>query len=162
MARKKSSDPTAMFAELYQPEFLPKNLRIRDFIDTTSVQDAQKTVKSANTKRALSELMTSKPKPPLTPEEAELIDQKIAQLLNQVERINSKITKAEDGIDALLTDGEKELSFTLNIKKMPRLKKAVKVLFGYKTDTITYTMYKKALKIKKALEDAEIPELFEE
>jgi hypothetical protein len=159
MSRQKS-DPTSIFDDLYQPQFLPKNLRIREFVNVTSVQEKQKSIRSVNNKRALSELLSSKPKLPLTPEEAEIVDKKIEQLLNHIERIRSKILDSETQIDSLLSHGEKEVSYTLRIDKKPRLKKAVKVLFGKKTDVITYTMYKEALAIKKKLEDEQIPDLF--
>lgn len=92
---------------------------------------------------------------PLTPEQAEVVQRQVQGTLAKAARIRKKIDVLESQVDEVLLSGGgsgKEVSFKLDIKQKPRLKLAVKLLTGRVTNTITYSTYKEALRIKKELE----------
>ncbi len=100
---------------------------------------------------------------PLTPEQAEVVQRQVQTTLAKAARIRAKIDELESRVDEVLLSGGgsgKEVSFKLDIKQKPRLKLAVKLLTGRLTNTLTYSTYKEALRIKKELEEENGKDVF--
>jgi hypothetical protein len=92
---------------------------------------------------------------PLTPEQAVVVQRQVQTTLAKAARIRKKIDVLESQVDEVLLSGGgtgKEVSFNLDLKRKPLLKLAVKLLTGRITNTLTYSTYKEALRIKKELE----------
>jgi len=99
---------------------------------------------------------------PLTIEEAEVVKERIETLRAQIKRINGKISTAEQSIIAQLEGNEDLPTFTMDIRKKPKLRKASKIVLGYKATEITFPMYRMMLEEKAALEKADTESMFEE
>lgn len=157
------------FDKLYRPEHIPSKLSLThgqgSLVEESKTEadiDREEAAVVTNASDALVENKASRS--PLSPEEAEIISRLTQKVLSKGDRILSKIDTLEASIDEqLLNAGQNgtELSFELDIKRKPRLREAVKLVFGKKTSTITYSMYKEALRRKKELEDFESKDVFE-
>lgn len=101
-------------------------------------------------------------KRPLTLEEAEIIDERILLARASVERIFSKIDKAEQSILNSLQGKNGKPTFSLDISKKPKLKKAARKVFGQRVTEITFDMYREALEEKSILEKMDANSFFEE
>lgn len=143
-----------IFESLYKPEFLPEQLELAS---STNIDDQSKSTSIVTNSIGVTEF---KLKPflkevgirlPLNEDEAQQVDLIIADRLNRIKRINGKIATIEASIDNTLS--KKGFGFSINISKRPRLKKAIKVIFGKSSSTITYEMYKEALAIKRKMEN---------
>ena len=99
---------------------------------------------------------------PLTIEEAEVVKQRIEKLRAQIQRIKGKISSAEDSMIAQLEGNEDLPTFSMDIKNKPKLRKASKIVFGFKASEITFPMYRVMLEEKAALEKADTESMFEE
>ena len=93
---------------------------------------------------------------PLTQEEAALVDQRIDKLLESIGDTRDRVADTQKRIELQVApkDGN-ELSFKLDIRKKPSLKRAIAAVFGVKSDTITYSMYKQCVELKRLLEEEE-------
>jgi hypothetical protein len=93
---------------------------------------------------------------PLTEEEAEEIDRYIESLKERVAATRTRIADLRKFIDETANPSQgNELAFKVDISKKGSLKRAVRKVFGEKTDTITYSMYKAALEQKRLIEEQE-------
>ena len=91
---------------------------------------------------------------PLTEEEALAVDKEIEDTLERIQNTREVIKATKTKIDSLvnLHSNNEELVFELDISKKPRIKRAIRKVFGMNTNTITYSMYKELLKAKNQLE----------
>lgn len=148
---------------LYRPTFLPEDIPLSDFIiDETEekVKAVHKLKRKLNRRTGYRSTIgddARKVPIPLTEKEAEEVDIMISNTLSLIDNTRKRIASIREFIDksASTKDGN-ELSFKLDISKRPTLKRAIKKVFGIKTDTITYSMYKEALAAKRAIEDSEV------
>ena len=75
--------------------------------------------------------------------------------------MRDKLNGAEIAIKEQL-EGEQTPTFTMDISNKPRLKKAARIVFGSKTNEITFEMYRKCLEEKAAMERSESNSFFED
>lgn len=122
----------------------------------------QKAKAEANIKATSAALAEGKPRVPVTPEQADLIQSKAQSVLDRGTRVLNKLNALENEIHAALMDaGEtRDLSFNIDVSRKPRLRQAILVIFGEKRPTITYEMYREALKLKKKMEAEESKDVF--
>ena len=99
---------------------------------------------------------------PLTIEEAEVVRERISKIRSSIERIKGKISAAEKSIKGQLEGNEDLPTFTMDIRKKPKLRKASKIVLDYKATEITFPMYRMMLEEKAALEKADTESMFEE
>lgn len=110
-------------------------------------------------RKGIGSIRYSEPRP-LTLEEAKDVIKERTKILFRLQSLRQKLGKVEDYVDKRLTsEGSR---FTYHFKKKPRLSKAVKTLFGETREYITYDDYKKALALKKQLEQEDAYSFFEE
>ena len=143
--------------EVYDPQFVPQKLDLNEFIESREKDEqAQAKVASYLQTSPLIKLLTSGDLPkPLTFEEAEAIDDEIKVTQDAIKTTRGRIASILNRIDEVGAGSGNEISFKLDISKKNQLKRAVRQVFGLKTDTITYSMYKAALEAKKTLEKDE-------
>lgn len=101
---------------------------------------------------------------PLTEAEAKAADEAIETTLRRISETELKVKRVQGMVDeqvgtAIGKSGD--LAFKLDISKRQTLKKAVRVLFGYKTDFIDYSMYREMVKARAQLEQTEGTEYYE-
>jgi hypothetical protein len=99
---------------------------------------------------------------PLTMDEAKVVNDRIDVLRAQIDRIRSKTEAVEKKILNQLEGNPDLPTFKMDISKRPKLRKATKVVFGFKADEISFTMYRQALEEKIALEKEDSDSMFEE
>lgn len=152
--------PSSILTGLYTPTYLPEDLNLNEFItDTDAV--------SQTVQRGLARKIENAtlPEPnlgldgipvPLTEAEAQHVDAYMENLQERINKTKNRIASVRNFIDetAAPANGE-ELSFNIDISKRPVLKKAISKVFGFKSNTITYSMYKAALERKRQLEKDE-------
>ena len=90
---------------------------------------------------------------PLTPEEAMIVDEQIGIMLTALIETKERIGRIKTHIDNKAI--EKNVAFSLDIDNKLALRRAVRIMFGNRTNTITYSMYKEALEAKRTLEKQE-------
>ena len=144
--------------QFYDPSFMPEQLDLAEFVELAEKDpEVQKKVEQAMIASPLIRLLTSGDIPkPLTYDEALAVDDEILAVQEAIKITRSRISNMLNRIDAVGfgTDG-RELSFKLDISKKTQLRRAVTHVFGVKTDTITYSMYKAAVEAKRRLEKTE-------
>jgi hypothetical protein len=156
----KSGLPREATDGLYNLEFLPESLSLNDFIqdadqERKEVQDSLREKILAPTLPGGSVGKNGVPKP-LTAKEAEEVDRVIETQRADIARTRQRIAETRSFIDNVAAPkGGPELSFKLDISRKPTLRRAVKKVFGRKTDEITYSMYKFALEEKRRIERQE-------
>ena len=146
-----------LFTTLYIPASAAEQVPLNDFIPDTEPQSTLPTIELIKSK-ALSQtkaIQSGQPRP-LTQEESLAIDAVIQELQDRIVMIKNKILGLRTRVDseAASTQG-KELQFRVDIKGRPVLKRAIRKVFGTKTDTLTYSMYKEALELKRQIEQKE-------
>ena len=149
--------PSEFVGGLYNPEFLPEDLDLNDFVEEVEVRNEE--VRQSLDVKSSQGVTT---RLPITEEEAAEAAAQIKTTLKRLETTKERIQSIRSQIDLLVRPGgsaagggSSELSFRLDISKKPRLRRAIQKLFGYKTDTITYSMYKELLRAKNQLEQDE-------
>jgi hypothetical protein len=144
---------------LYRPELIPEDLDLNNFI--TSVDEEEIVQQSLQSKMsAVSVASATDALVPLTEAEAKEADKQIEDTRERIrvtrDKINLIRSRIDDNVAASRSgSGGGELSFKMDISRKPRLRRAIKRLFGRKTDQITYSMYKAMLKAKSELEKEE-------
>ena len=83
--------------------------------------------------------------------EKEVVETTKQSVLERTKRIDEKIAKIKKHIDSNCKSSATN-TFVYKFKRKPRLKKALKVLFGAKNNQITWEQYKFAVEVKKNLE----------
>jgi len=99
---------------------------------------------------------------PLTEEESEVVDQKIARLRSKLGSINRKVEFAEKSINAQNQNDQDKSGFVFDISRKPKLRRLTKVLFGQKLSEITFAQYKQMLSEKERLEKEDGNSMFEQ
>jgi hypothetical protein len=155
--------PREFLGGLYHPEFVPEKLDIANFlIEIDSQEEVQKSLKAKQFGTPVTGargLSSQKDTPiPLTEAEAVEADKQIQATLDRIQFMKNKIAALKRDVDSQVEPNDasgkkKEWKFKLDITKKHRIRRAVKKLFGVKTDTITYGMYKKMLAAKAQLEE---------
>jgi len=142
---------------LYNPEFVPEDLDLNDFVEEVEVhtEEVRQVVNNKGSQLITEQL-------PITEEEAQEAAQQIKNNLLYIEETRKRVVATRAKIDDLIKSSRsgtkaqgQELSFKIDISKKPRIRRAIQKLFGYKTDTITYSMYKELLMAKNNLEQDE-------
>lgn len=163
MARKSEIPDPFLVREfidgLYHPEFIPEDVDLNNFlIETEADEIVRQSLESkklpAATLQPDAQSFSGVPIP-LTEAEAREADRQIEATLQRITDTREKIDLVRSKIDQAVkptgSDGN-ELSFKMDISRKKSLRRAIKRLFGIKTDTITYSMYKEMLVAKKTLE----------
>ncbi len=149
---------TELLEGVYNPEFFPEELDVTDFLKTDMVDVAQKTLQP-KIDAPPQENPAGTSNAPLTVEEANEADRRIELTKQRLkltrERVANVRSRLDDEMAAFASERGAEVNFKLEIKKKGRVKRAIRRLFGRKTDTITYSMYLELLAAKERLEDEE-------
>jgi len=165
--KKKLAVPEELLKGLFDNEFVPEFTQLNDAdFDPEKIlenikQDIDKKIESVQT----SNIFDTEIRRPLTPAEAEVLDKEIASLLGEVANTKKRIGNLLGFIDDQAgpsgggtAGGQSEVAFSLDIEGKRMLKRAVKVVFGEKVDTISYSMYLAAKAAKKKIEEEEVKE----
>lgn len=144
---------------LYHPELIPPDIDVADFVqevpDTAAIQDSLSKKKGGVSPSDPAESVNGVPIP-LTEEEAKEADRQLRSLLRRIGTTRDKIKNLKDSIDRGVAGKDKtQFSVKVNLKKKPRLRRAMEQTFGYKSNQITYSMYKELLEARKKLEREE-------
>lgn len=175
---RKPTIPDEILGGLYVPSFMPSEHDLNEFVRDPDQErkQAQRQVQG-KLRRASSPEPTIGPAPverqpgqssvgipvPLTEDEANEVDLYIEQLRGRIATQRDEISRVRGVIDeAANPKNDQELTFSMNIKKRPRLKRAIQVVFGAPFETITYSMYLAALNLRRKLEKQEAREYLEE
>lgn len=142
---------------LYKPELIPDQVDLTNFI---AEFDKTEQVQASLDTKINATLTDEGSFVPLTEAEAVEADLQIEATLERIKLTRDKITLTRSRIDESIvaaTSGSdsNELSFKMDISRKPRLRRAIKKIFGKKTDKITYKMYKDLLQAKADLEKQE-------
>lgn len=140
--------PRQIVDQLFDPTIPVDKLDLNQFIQTDAV-DQDKVEQSVDQKVAVP--LEDVPRP-LTREESEEVDKRISFTRARVAAQLQRIHETKKRIDSLIPAG---FQFSLDISKQPTLKRAIQKVFGIKTNTITYEMYKEVIEAKKLLEKGE-------
>lgn len=147
--------PKDFLRGLYDPDFLPKQLNINRFVEDPEKRQ-EKAVQAAQQRIEQVDLFDINERAPLSEEEAGAIDDKIRELIAQVEATKERISQARKYIDDRVAPPDKEeFALSIDISKKRRLRRAIKKIFGVKTDTLSYSMYKQAIELKRQIEQDE-------
>jgi hypothetical protein len=131
--------------------------------DTDRVKD-QALGASQSFKRALDQLDdTSEVQAPLNMAEAEAIQIEVAKMVQRVGVLQEKVSliqsQVDDNVGAFETA---RTSYSYDLKKRPRLKAAMKAVFGSAKPVLTYEDYLRALDLKRSIEAEETRAVFQE
>lgn len=150
---------------LFKPEYVMRDVNLNDAIQIVNnekvKEDANKKITNQLNGPVINTAFNANSNRipiPLTEAEAEEADRQIKRVLERIIATRNKITDLRNNIDSEIEAelNGKELSFIMDISKKPRIRRAIKKLFGEKTNTITYAMYKEMLAAKTQLEKDEI------
>lgn len=158
--------PKELIDGLWEPSFLPEEVNLNEFIqdevvDQEIVQQSLES-KQANVLTGVTAGVDDVPIP-LTEAEAAEADRQIDATLSRIDATLGRISATRGLINQVAGTGSGtssgtsggELSFTLDISKKRRIRRAVKRIFGIKTDEITYSMYIDAIEARRLLENQE-------
>lgn len=84
---------------------------------------------------------------PLTKEESKSFNQRMDKVLVKANKVEAKINSTIQQVKAQIDRTDSNL--TVNISKNLRLKKAMKNVFGKKSDTITYSNYLELIELRQ-------------
>lgn len=150
---------------LFKPEYVMRDVNLNDAIQIVNneklKEDANKKITNQLNGPVINTAFNANSNRipiPLTEAEAEEADRQIKRVLERIIATRNKINDLRNNIDSEIEAelNGKELSFIMDISKKPRIRRAIKKLFGEKTNTITYAMYKEMLAAKTQLEKDEI------
>ena len=154
-----------VFKELYEPEFVSRDLDLKAFYNLSekeAEEDVEQVLSSIRSFRAGDKNASFTGRgiidKPITEEEAQAIELKKDAILDRCERVRGKLDGELDKIDKAAVNW----SHTFDLKRRPRLRKAIQRVFGEKKSTITYLEYRELLKRKKALEVTEAADMLKE
>lgn len=157
----KNRIPKELTQGIYTPELVFRDVNLNEFVREAELPARQERAKNKviNQIKGNVNVVGSLSAPvPLTEDEAIAADQQIAATIDRIAAARQRLTETRGLIEKAINDtnGGKELSFKMDISKKQRVKRAIRKLFGKKTDTITFSMYKELLKAKYTLESREI------
>lgn len=158
----------SMFKELYDPQFMPEDIDLKAFYDLSEKEAKEDVERTYSNVRGFStdglprnvEELTgdSVLKKPLSREEAEVVENKKEYLLQKAQKLGDQIQNNIESMDQECIDW----SHTFNLSGRPKLRKAIRRVFGEKKSTITYQEFKDLLILKKQIEMAEAADLVRE
>jgi hypothetical protein len=138
---------------MYRPDFDPQDLKL-----TGALALSQDDIKVVEKRVAEFEkkLLSSEVPEPLTESEAAAVEQKVDEMRDAIAKTRMRISRISSKIDLQAApDGQAEIGFEVDLKKKGRLKRAIRKAFGSKPETLTYSMYKSALAVKREIEESE-------
>lgn len=142
-----------LLQDLYKPNFNPLDLPINHPPDEIP-QDSAKVERRV--KEVEARLFAKEVPEPLSREEAAVVEKQVDQLREGIAQTRQRISGMQRLIEKqAVPEGQPELNFSVDLKKKGRLRRAIKKAFGIKPDALTYSMYKAALKAKRAIEESE-------
>jgi len=152
-----------VFKELYDPKFVPKDLDLKSFYDISekeAEEDVKKVLSDIRAFRDANSPYLGKGiiDKPINEDEAQVIENKKDEILQRCKKVRGKLEKQLEKADKVASGW----SHTFDLKRRPKLRKAIQRVFGEKKSTITYAEYKELLKRKKALEVAEAAAILKE
>ena len=152
------------------PEFLPQNLELNSFVE----DEDQKYADAVNAARVKTESQAARTgsSAPLNELEAEVFDRKVDELLEGIvearerikqynEEIDMQVLESASTTEGNISGGGTDITFNVNLRKKRALRNAVKKMFGFAPDKLTYSMYKAALEAKRQLEKEQVEEYME-
>lgn len=171
MSFKYGEDGANPFKDLQQPSHSTSNAKLRAyFSDKSNVEK-----KTEILKKLLSQpIVPDGPSTPLSEEEAEVVEEIRQAAATKAKQVKETIDKAEKRIDDLLS--EQNPNFSVDLSRKPRVRRAVKDVFGgsgggigifnfggggSKPTTITYEMYKEALRMRNEFNEEESEDVFQ-
>lgn len=167
MAKPPLESLRSMFKDLYDPKFRPEDIDFKHFYNLAEKEAKEDIDRTYSTMRSLRDdhprglgslAGDAVLKKPLTKEESLLIDAKKEQLARRAELLRKSFDDELDKIDQETVDW----SHTFDLKARPRLRKAIKRIFGDKKETITYAEFKSLLIRKKQLEMSEAADMMKQ
>lgn len=158
MAGQKPQLPSDLLSGLYRPEFKPvvETLNEAEFDPVAILEQVEKEIQQ-KIEEAQARTADGRQKP-LTPAQSEVLDQQIEALQAEITHTRGRIADFKAFIDSQARPDSGEISYSIDIRRKPLLKQAVKTIFGHKTTNITYSMYLEAKKAKKLIEEQEADE----
>lgn len=149
--------PKDLIRGLYIPEFIPKDVNLNDLVREGVVVEKAEAAKTTVASKIANPTPAKIPIP-ITDTEADEADHQLLNTALRIQATKQKLTNVRNALDqAILTsNGGKELGFTMDVSKKPRVKRALRKLFGVKTNTITHSMYIEMLKAKSEIEKQEV------
>lgn len=154
----KNKIPTMLTGGLFTPEYIDRNVPLNDLLQEVVIPDRKKDAGDRVIKKALAPIRKTDIPVPLTELEAEEADRQIANTQQRIVAARNKLTAVRQALDEAVNtamDG-KELSFKVDVKKKPSIRRALRKLYGENLNTITYSMYKEMLEAKSLLEQREV------
>lgn len=161
MAKKLRAD---LLSGLYRPDYQPivEPLNEVEFdpeaISKSLEEDLSKRIEGSSRLVSADNNSNFETNKKLTVSEAEALDDYIDSLSNELDYTRNRINNFKSYLDDQVRAAGSELSFTMNIKKKPMLRRAVINIFGKKAPAITYSMYLEARKAKKLIEEQQSEE----
>lgn len=138
---------------LYDPTYDPQKELLNHGIALAPdvVERVEKQVKEVEAR-----LFSGETPGPLSREDAIAVEQKVDELQDAISATRMRISAMSAKIDLQASpDGQPEVGFAVDLTKKARLRRAIKKALGIKTDTLTYSMYKTALAVKRSIEESE-------
>lgn len=131
---------------------------LNEFLEFLSKEERKQKLDKAIKSKAREASTQTSTRRPLTREESEYADEQFALLRAEAANLRKEVKDIVGRIDEAIANGP-ELS--LDISDKPLLKKAVRKVFGYNSNLITYGMYKEVLAMKRAHEKTELADYLE-
>jgi len=171
MGFKYGEDGHNPFRDLKQPEYNPEENDLKAYFSDKSNLERKVEVLQ---KLLAQPIIPKGPVVPLTDEEAEVTEEIRQAALSTARRVQEVINKTEQRIDDLLA--ETNPSFSVTLDRKPKVRRAIKDVFGNagsrivgaldfgmaKPTTITYEMYKRALKMRNDFHEEESSDIFQD
>lgn len=150
---KKDQLPKEVVEGLYNPSYLPRELNLNEFIEDPDQIKRE-------TQESLHKVIQVEAEPtegaPLTEAQAEEVDRYIESLKESIAQTRGRIATLRAHIDATaIPENGPEFTLQIDISKKPSVRKAIQKVFGYKTNSLTYSMYKAAIELKRKIEQDE-------
>ena len=161
MAKKPPKNIQDLFKDLYDPGFKSEDIDFKSFYHLAEKQaedDVKRSFDEARARnRSVEDLAGDAAiKKPLTREESLRVEDKKVQIRERAIRLRNGMADELRKIDNEAVDW----SHTFDLSKRPRLRKAIKRVFGYSgKETITYDEFKSLLMRKKQLEVSEAADM---
>lgn len=133
-----------MKLNVYKPNFQPEQQDLADFIKAPKTKETQ----AAILKKVQEQPLLQASSKPLTEEEVKLLLVSIQEKQDKAKQVLSRIQGIKNYIDSACSEQKIVVSD-------PIVLKAIKKVFGIRSNEITYAMYKEALQAKQDLQSSE-------
>lgn len=157
----------SMFQDLYDPKFKPEDIDFEHFYNVAEKEAKEDIDRAYSQIRALKDehprglgslAGDAALKKPLTKEESLLVEAKKDEVYNKATTLRKSLEDELEKID----EENSDWSHSFDLKSRPRLRKAIKRIFGDKKETITYAEFKSMLIRKKQLEMSEAADMIKQ